>query len=230
MTCIKAVIFDLDNTLYDETDYIYAAYRGVARFLSNRCRFSEEELYTKLVSDLKKKGSLYPRLFNDLVADLGLDQSLVPDILSLYAGVDVPISLFAESEATLLTLRQLGMKLALVTNGGTKTQRNKVRLLDVEKYFEVIVYSRETEGALEKPHPEVYEETLKKLGTRAENVLCVGDNPYTDFLGAKKLRMRTLRLLRGEFRDVHLSDEYEAEYVLNSLEGLFEVLKYINNQ
>ncbi len=76
MARICAVIFDLDNVLYDERDYICAAFRSIALFLSERCRFSEDEIYSKLVCDFEKKGSMYPRLFNDAVDDLGLNQNL----------------------------------------------------------------------------------------------------------------------------------------------------------
>ncbi len=227
MGCINAVIFDLDNVLYDEKEYIFAAYRSIARFLSERCRLDAEQVYSKLVVDLKRKGSLYPKLFNDAIADFGLDESLLPEILSLYASVEAPIRLFPDSEAALKLVRQHGLKVALVTNGGVKTQHNKVRLLKLEGYFDAILYARETGAGVEKPHPDVYKEVLQKLGASAERVLCIGDNPYTDFLGAKKLGMRTLRVLRGEFKDVRLSDEYEAEYVMGSLDGLPGLLRQI---
>ncbi len=227
MVCINAVIFDLDNVLYDEKEYIFAAYRSIARFLSERCRLDAGKVYSKLVVDLERKGSLYPKLFNDAIADFGLDQSLLPEILSLYASVNAPIRLFPDSEAALKLVRQRGLKVALVTNGGAKTQHNKVGLLKLEGCFDAILYAREMGAGVEKPHPDIYKEVLRRLGASAEEALCIGDNPYTDFLGAKKLGMRTLRVLRGEFKDVRLSDEYEAEYVLDSLDGLLLLLEQI---
>jgi putative hydrolase of the HAD superfamily len=228
MARISAVIFDLDNVLYDERDYVFAAFRSIARFLSGRSRFSEDEIYAKLVCDFQKKGSMYPWLFNDAVADFGLDQNLIEDILRLYATVDEPLSLFAESENTLLGLRRLGLKLALVTNGGVRVQRNKIRLLGLEKFFDVVVLARETEGGKDKPDPEVYRVALQKLGVGAEAALCVGDNPFTDFWGAKRLGIRTVRLLCGEFSTVHLSEEYEAKVVLSYLGELLGVVERIN--
>jgi putative hydrolase of the HAD superfamily len=228
MARIGSVIFDFDNVLYDEKDYIYAAFRRIARFLSERCRFSENEVYSKLVCDFEKKGSLYTKLFNDAVDDLGLDQNLVPEILRLYATVDSPIELFPETTKTLLSLRHLGLKLALVTNGNDRIQHNKVRLLGVEKFFDVVIYARETPSAKEKPDPEVYNLALQKLGMGAGEAVCVGDNPYTDFWGAKKLGILTVRVLCGEFKDVHLSDDYEAEIVLHNLAEFLEVVERLN--
>jgi ribonucleotide monophosphatase NagD (HAD superfamily) len=58
--------------------------------------------------------------------------------------------------------------------------------------------------------------------------VCVGDDPYTDFWGAKQLGMRAVRVLCGEFKDVHLSDEYEAEIVLHNLAELPGVVERFN--
>jgi putative hydrolase of the HAD superfamily len=217
MARVCAVIFDLDNVLYNERDYILAAFCSIARFLSKRCRYSKDEVYSKLVCDFEKKGSLYPRLFNDVLNDFGLDQNLVPEILRLYATVDAKIGLFPAASNMLLSLRGLGLKLALVTNGSVRIQSNKIRLLGVEKFFDVVVFARETPSSKEKPHPDVYIDVLQKLGVRAEETVCVGDNPYTDFWGAKQIGIRTVRFLCGEFKDVHLSEAYEADIVVDNL-------------
>ena len=228
MAILRAVVFDLDNVLYDEKDYIYAAFNSIALFLSERSSLSEDEIYSKLARDLENKGSMYPRLFNDAMDDLGLKQHLVTEILRLYATVDSSIKLFPEAKNTLMVLRRLGLKLALVTNGGVRIQRNKVRLLRVEGLFDTVVYARETQFAKEKPHPEAYIAALQKLGVGAEEALCVGDNPHTDFLGAKQLGMLTVRILCGEFKDDHLSDEFEAEIELRNIAGLLGVIEQLN--
>jgi putative hydrolase of the HAD superfamily len=229
MPPIEAVIFDLDYCLFDEWVYVDAAFRSIARFLSSRSRFSEKTILDKINRVFVDKGSMYPRLFNDVVADLGLEQALIGEVLDLYGSVDVPLVLFPGAEPVLLKLKRLGMKLALVTNGMVQTQRHKVRLLGVEKFFDVIVYAREC-VTIEKPNPEVYRVVLKKLGVNAERALCVGDNPYTDFWGAKKLGMLTLRLLLGPFKLVRLTDEYEAENRAYTLEEVVEFVEQNNCQ
>lgn len=122
-------------------------------------------------------------------------------------------------------LKDLGIKLALLTNGGVLIQRNKVHLLEVEKYFDAVVYARETR---EKPDSEAYKVSIEKLGVKAGSTLCVGDNPYTDFLGAKKLGMRTVRLFSGEFKRVHLNDDYEAEIAVDSLSDILDIVRCVN--
>jgi putative hydrolase of the HAD superfamily len=222
---INAVIFDLDNVLYDERDYVFAAYREIAAFLSKRYGLSDKMIYRKLVHDLRKKSSMYPRLFNDLLDDLGLDPSLLRDLLLIYANVAPPLCLFLEAESVLQTLRKRGIKLALVTNGGIGIQRNKIRLLHLEKYFDAVIYARDMGEGNEKPYPEAYRVALQELGVKPEETLCVGDNPYTDFWGAKKLGIRSIRVCRGEFRNVRLGEEYEADSKVHTLREICELFK-----
>ena len=127
MSRVCAVIFDLDNVLYDESDYFYAAFRKIAAYLSERCSIPQEKIYDKLVSDFKSKSSLYPRLFNDLIADCGLDQRMIAEILALFSSVKPDLQLFSGSEDLLLALKRQDIKLGLVTNGNVCTQKNKVR-------------------------------------------------------------------------------------------------------
>jgi putative hydrolase of the HAD superfamily len=225
MNRVSAVVFDLDNVLYDERDYVCAAFRRISLFLSKRCRSSEDEVFHKLISDFDKKGSMYTRLFNDALNDFGLDQSLVPKILRLYATVDSKVTLFPEVASMLLELRNLGLKLALVTNGNIRIQRNKVHLLGIKQFFDVVVYARETPLAKDKPDPEVYNVALHELGVSAAETVCVGDNPHTDFWGAKQIGMKTVRVLCGEFKDDHLSEEYEAEVTLRNIVEFPRILR-----
>jgi putative hydrolase of the HAD superfamily len=229
MPPIEAVIFDLDYCLFDEGVYIDAAFRSIARFLSSRSQFSEKAVYDKICRDFRDKGSMYPRLFNDVIADLGLEQGLIREVLDLYGSVEVPLELFSGAEPVLLKLKHLGLKLAVVTNGMVRTQRNKVQLLGVERFFDLMVYARECANP-EKPNPEVYRVVLKSLGVNAERALAVGDNPYTDFLGAKKLGMQTLRLLVGPFRFLRLTNEYEAEARVDTLDQVADFVEQNNRQ
>jgi putative hydrolase of the HAD superfamily len=225
---VRALIFDLDNTLYDESQYVTPAFHCISSFLSSKSGISERRLFDKLTVDLKKKGSMYPKLFNDVLKDLGLDSEMIHEVLSIYANVDAKLDLFPDSERVLTQLKWSGKKLCLVTNGGAKIQRNKLRHLNVARFFDEVVFSRETNEAVDKPHPAAYKAALDKLGVLPCESLCVGDNPYTDFWGAKCLGMRTARLLWGEFKDAKVSAEYEADYFIESLSVLLKLVEELD--
>jgi len=225
---INAVIFDLDNVLFDEQDYIKAAYRNIAVFLSKRYRLSEKQIYQKLLKDLQKKTTMYPHLFDDLLSDLELDRDSIPNILKIYASVTTNLELYPGAEHLLTSLKKQKIKLGLVTNGNVETQKNKVRLLRIEKYFDTIMYARHLGKENEKPNPAVYRITLEALGCKPEETVCIGDNPYTDFLGAKKIGVRTVRLFSGEFKDVRLSEEYEADLETKNFGELSKIIAQSN--
>ena len=109
------------------------------------------------------------------------------------------------------------------------TQKKQVQLLGVERFFDSIIYAREVGVGREKPDPEAYRLMLKALGVGAEETICVGDNPFTDFLGAKALGIRTVRLQSGEFRDVYLSREHEADVTIDALVQVINLVNKFNN-
>ena len=224
MTQISAVIFDLDNVLYDEKEYFYAAFEKIAAYLSERCNIPQEKVFNKLISDFEEKSSMYPWLFNDIIADFGLDQKIITEILMLFSSVKPELRLYSGSEDLLLSLRQKRFKLGLITNGNVITQRNKVKLLKLEKYFDTIIYAREVAGGKDKPNPEAYLATLEALGVKPQEAIYIGDNPYTDFLGAKKLGIKTVRLQMGEFKNVNLGPEYEAEILVKKISEIYSIL------
>ena len=227
LASFSAVIFDLDNSLFDEKKFIIAAYHNIASYLTKLCDHSEIALFEKLLSMFQRKTSMYPRLFDDLIEELGLNQEVLSELIKIYAHTKVDLKLFPGAEKLLKNLKKQGIKLCLVTNGNVESQKSKVQQLNLKNYFDFIIYAREMGKDMEKPNPRVYKKALQMLLTSSDETFCVGDNPYTDFWGAKKLGIRTIRLLQGEFRNVRLPPEYEAELTVRNLSELSEFLSKI---
>jgi putative hydrolase of the HAD superfamily len=131
--------------------------------------------------------------------------------LTLFSAVKTDLKLYPEVESLLQNLKTRKFKLGLLTNGNVETQRNKVSLLKLEKYFDAIIYARDLGVSCEKPNPLAFKAVLAALGSKPEETVYVGDNPHTDFIGAKKLGIKTIRLLDGEFKAVHIGLAYEAD-------------------
>lgn len=221
---IEGIIFDLDNVLYDETDYIFAAYHEIASYLSKHKGVNKNDAFTKLVSDFKKKTSMYPRLFNDILHDLQLDNGLLPEILEIYSCAQPEIKLYEGVEDIFFKLKKK-YKLGLLTNGNVKTQKNKVKLLGIERLFDEILYARDLGNNNEKPNIRVYEVLLDRLEVKPKNAICVGDNPYIDFIGTKRLGILTVRVLTGEFKEVIVDKEYDADITVNNLKEFVDLIE-----
>lgn len=221
---LKGIIFDLDNVLYNETGYVFAAYHEISLYISENYKIDKEYIYTKLVNYLKEKTSMYPRLFNDLLSELGLNNKLLTTMLEIYSSVQPQLELFEGAEPLLSELKERH-KLGLLTNGRIETQKNKVKLLDIERLFDEILYARELGEKNEKPNTLAYKVLLERLKIDPEDAVCIGDNPYTDFIGAKKIGLLTVRVLTGEFKDVVVDKEHGACITVKDLREFKNLLK-----
>jgi putative hydrolase of the HAD superfamily len=105
------------------------------------------------------------------------------------------LALFPQALETIQWLRDSGCRLALVTNGGTATQRAKVEKFGLTSLFDVILI--EGELGFGKPDPRVYAKALSELGVGAHDAWMVGDHPEWDV--AQPQRMG----LRGVWVDTH---------------------------
>lgn len=220
---IKAVIFDLDNTLYDEREYYLGAFRDISKYLSQRYDVREPDCYNALVRQLKEKGSLYPYLFDDTLRELGrYDKALVNRLVKKFREARPEIKLYNGARDILRKLKRT-YRLSLITNGNVEMQKRKVELLGIAEIFEPIVYAQ-VHGAEEKPSVVPYLDALTRLCLKPWEVIYIGDNPYTDFSGARETGIATVRLLKGEFSRVMSSGQYGADYTIEELADLFVVL------
>jgi len=182
---IKAVLFDLDGTLYDRDslaaaliDEQYAAFAGELHGIS-RARFLVD-VHAMDDHGHGEKETGYPKL----VQAWGLDATLAARLLAhFWANFDRHCRLDADAHPTLKELRRRGMKLGVVTNGPSAMQRHKLALLGLEHVFDAVVVSGE-EG-VRKPDEEIFRRALARCGVAAHEALFVGDHPVADIAGAQ---------------------------------------------
>jgi putative hydrolase of the HAD superfamily len=215
---VKAVIFDLDNTLYDARQYFLGAFKSVSRYISSKYNIPERKVYKALDKIWRKKTSMYPYLFDDLLKFLHIDQDS-PEVVKAivknfneYAGVLEP---FPDAVPTLHTLKERGCKLGIITDGDVERQKRKIEKLQLVPFFDIIVYAKELES---KPSPAPFLAVLEKLGVKGVDSFYIGDNPLIDFQGAKEVGLTTVRVLRGEFMKVP-PNEY-IDFEIESLDKL----------
>jgi putative hydrolase of the HAD superfamily len=219
---IRLVVFDLDGTLYDADDYFRPAFRAIAQFLAPRLGGSPAAIEKRLWAVRRKKGSMYKRLFNDVLAGYGVrDAKLVGLLVKLFHGV--PIRGIRPYPDALRAVKKLRGKrrLGVVTHGNRKKQARKLRELGLSGYFDFVISARD-EG-LGKSDARLYRKLLDKK-YKAGEILYVGDNPKTDFAGCRKIGIRTVRLLRGEFAGARAGKGREADFRVRDFPGLSRVL------
>jgi putative hydrolase of the HAD superfamily len=103
--------------------------------------------------------------------------------------------LFDDARELLAAATRFGLRLALITNGASDTQRDKLQALGIETSFDVIVISGEV--GIAKPDAYPFELALSQLALPPERVWHIGDNLVTDVSGAKAASLRAVWVNRN---------------------------------
>ncbi len=181
---IKAVVFDMDHTLFDR----YATIRAV---MPAFCEAFDVALPVDEAADLlckyDKKLNIFgwPVVFNKLKSKgmFNAAPHFAQYAAFLYehfsqTSVDYPFTI-----PTLQKLREDGYKVAMITNGDNEIQAAKIDNLGYTPYFDEILISGDCD--YEKPEPEIFLEMAKRLGIQPQEMVYVGDHPVNDVDGAR---------------------------------------------
>ncbi len=194
---MKVICFDLDDTLYKEIYYLKSAYREIALKVAQGDRMLATDLLAQMVNTFRNRGNAFKRL-NKL---LGL-KTPVEEYLAMYRTHRPDIHLDEEVVETLDALKTSGCTLALITDGRSVQQRNKIAALGLNRWIadEDIVISEEIGS--EKPD-EANFRCIMNRHPDADNFVYIGDNPTKDFIAPNRLGWTTVCLLNnGE--NIHL--------------------------
>lgn len=199
---IRAVVFDLDDTLYPEWQFVVGGFRAAARFLGPLTGLPEKNLLLRM---LELFNSDKATVFERLVAEIGewsnsewRSADIVRELLSCYRRHRPRLRLFPDAAKVLPELRWRGLLLGLVTDGDADIQRSKVRALGLDALFDAVVYTDELAPDRRhwKPSPCGFTQVARLLGVDPPQAVYVGDNPAKDFAGAAAIGMRIVWIRR----------------------------------
>ena len=197
---MKAIIFDLDDTLYDCTGSLLEASRKrAAKAMVNAgLPCTEEEAYLMQKELSEKHGPYYP-VFNEISIKFNMGHELVRSALKAYNSNEVnDIQLFPDVIPTLKKLAQEKYKLFLMSTGIYERQHKKIELLDLKPYFDEIIINDQEVGLLME---DCFEAILRKYSLSPQNVVVVGDRVRGELRIAKSKGMVTVQMLHGRFKD-----------------------------
>ena len=168
------VVFDLDDTLYKETDYLFSAYREIEQYVSEKAGipFGEVDGYLKTSFLIRGRDGL----FDDFLIHFGvteiIDKTEMLDILRTHS---CNLHFFKHTETLLSELHKCGKKIALLTNGNLIQQKNKVKCLRIQTLFPYIDIVYATEVA-PKPSPEGLFLIAERNGCLPKEIAFIGDS------------------------------------------------------
>jgi putative hydrolase of the HAD superfamily len=193
---ISTVIFDLDDTLYDETDYCKSGFHAAAAYIAERfpgadARGLYNSMWMAFASGNRTKA------FNAALEAAGVkyDAECIATLVEVYRNHHPAISLPDESRSVLDSLKGR-YKLALLTDGFMPAQQLKVKALGIEGYFSSIVYTEELGRENWKPSPLGFQKIMFDLGVEAGRCAYVADNEQKDFIAPNELGMAAIKVTR----------------------------------
>ena len=175
----RAILFDLDDTLYDLRSYWRGRlHEAIDEVLARYPRFDRDALVRQAIAE-----KVYIEKLPDFLRSQGVNDE--PLIVSAQATFRrdwyARLVLFDDAVHTLEALRPR-FKLGLVTNGPSRTQRSKIEQFRLTEYLDLLIVSEEVGVA--KPDPAIFSIALDQLGVLPGEALFVGDSLEFDLCGA----------------------------------------------
>jgi putative hydrolase of the HAD superfamily len=221
----EVVVFDVDDTLYLEHDYVRSGFHAVDAWATESLGIHGFEKLAWTAFEDGVRGSI----FDAALIGCGLEPTpeLIARLVGVYREHTPAIGLLPDAAACLGALKGRA-RLAVVSDGPLQSQLAKVRALGLEALVDEIVLTEELGAGFGKPNPRAFELVEERLGAAGGACVYVADNPAKDFDGPAGRGWRTVRIRRagGLHRDVPngiaVSAELEDLSALPALLGLDE--------
>ena len=213
----SVVVFDLDDTLYKEADYQASGYKSVCEFVES---LYGKHLAEKLEELRKSQGKDF---LGEVCAGAGLPSSAKESLLWIYRLHAPTIALSPDVASALKKLEKLSKAVAILTDGRSISQRQKLKALGLEHLPAYI--SEECQS--EKPDVQRYRKVMEDFP--AATYLYVGDNPKKDFVAPNSLGWTSIGL-RGNGYNVHSQtwEDLPANYLPHIwIDNLNQLLDFI---
>ena len=224
---IECVIFDLDDTLFEEIEYCKSGFREISARLAKQTNVAaSDEIYEALWNEFKqgKSGTIFNAVLDQF--NLNYDHKFIVNLVKIYRDHLPTIALPEDSRKILDHLRN-HFKIALLSDGFLPAQRLKIQALEIQNYFECIVLTEELGRDFWKPSPLGFKKIIKDLNVCCNKCVYIGDNLTKDFIAPNQLGFRTIQLIRQH--KLHNSPppnaDAEPEFVINSMYELPSLLK-----
>lgn len=189
----RAVLFDLDDTIYPQRRFVLSGLAAVARELAASHQAPERATFRLLVRAMR--GPDRGRELQACLQALGLSPLLLQSLVGVMRAHRPALRLPRESSRMLEALRAT-WRVGVVTNGHPAVQARKVTALGLQPYVDTVVYAVEHGSGLGKPDVVPFHTALTRLGVASDRALFVGDSEACDILGAARAGLRTLLLRR----------------------------------
>ncbi len=208
---IKGIIFDLDDTLYSEKEYVKSGYRALSDFLGG----GYEGRLWQYFKDHKSA-------IDELLKELGRED-VKTEALSVYRNHKPDIHLYDGVSELIVNLKNKGIKIGIITDGRPEGQRNKLEALGLDSVVDDVIITDELGGnQFRKPCDIAFRIIVTRWRLNPAEVVYVGDNQDKDLQAPKQLGMKNI-WFRNEDSLYFLNGDMNTECI----DDISEISKYI---
>ena len=219
---INAIVFDMDDTLYKESDYVISGYKAVDNWVAET--YQKTGFYDTAIQIFHSGEKKL--VFNKTLEKLNIkyDEKTIRNMIEEYRSHEPEIHLLEEAEWVLNHLIDT-VKSGLISDGFLITQEKKVKALNLKEKLHSIILTDSFGKEHWKPSHVPYEQASKELGIPHHQCVYVGDNVNKDFITAKKLGWTTVHIDRkdGVYANQVVEQDYRAHYQINDLRELADI-------
>ncbi|HET9137329.1 MAG TPA: HAD-IA family hydrolase [Candidatus Kapabacteria bacterium] len=220
---IKAIVFDLDNTLVDfMTMKRRAIDAAIDAMLDAGLTLEREEIQSRIDAIYKERGIEYQNIFDDLLFGLlnKVDHRILASGIVAYRRArEAALKPYPHVTATLMELIRRGIKLAVLSDAPSREAWLRLCFIGFHHIFTTAVTFDDT--GERKPSEKPFRKVLELLDVKPEEALMVGDWPERDIKGAKAVGMKTAFARYG---DTFGTTTHDADYELKDISDLLGII------
>lgn len=221
---IRAVLFDLDNTLIDFMEMKEESCRSAIRAMIDAgLPLEEKKALKELFKLYKTYGIEYQKIFQHFIKKFmkEVDFRVLSQGITAYRRAQVGyLTPYPHTRGTLLKLKEKGLTLGIVSDAPRLKAWLRLAEMNLTEFFDLVVTLDDT--GKRKPHKMPFEAAIKKVGLAPEEILFVGDWPERDIKGAKAVGMKTAL---AKYGSLHPAKGIKADFELKDINDLLEIVK-----
>jgi len=225
---IKAVIFDLDNTLLDFISMKESAVTSaVHAMIEAGLDLDEKSSYERIITLYQETGWENQQIFDIFLKEKTGEvdnKYLAAAIVSYRRAREATLRLYPDVQRTLNVLTKMGLKLAVVSDAPSREAWMRIYYLNLHHVFDLVLTFDDV--GERKPSPKGFEMALEKLGIKTDEVLMIGDWPERDVAGASKLGIKTIY---AKYGDTFGTVESGADWDVENIYEVVGIIKSLND-
>jgi putative hydrolase of the HAD superfamily len=187
------IVFDLDDTLYLERDYVRSGFNAVGRWADTALGLGDCAECAWRAFESGVRGTTFQVVLTQ--AGCKPDTTVIDEMVRVYRSHSPVISLPADSLHCLQELRKYAV-LAVITDGPADSQQAKCRSLSLEDLVDTVICTGQWGPAYYKPNPHAFSYLQTQVGQSVSRFVYVADNPTKDFQAPVQLGWDVVRIKR----------------------------------